>query len=741
LSFPIEKVGYYKIEASGTDARGNEIRTDDYFYATGSGYAAWMRTDDDYVELVPNRTEFQPGETASILVKSPYERVNALVTIEREGIIARWVEVIEGSADTIEIPITSDYIPNVYIGVILLQGRTAYDKVEDDLDLGKPGFKIGYTGIQVNPAERRLQVAVTTEQEEYRPGDEVEVQLHVTDQDGQGQESEVVVSVVDVGVLNLIGYATPDPFDYFYRARPLSVLTSELRNSIVGQRNYSQKGERQAGGGLDAAAMMKLIELREKFKPTAYHNPEVRTDAEGRATVRFTLPDNLTSFRIMATAHTQSSLFGAGDTRIKVNKNLMLTSSLPAFLRRGDTIQAGILAHNRTQSAADVLVQTETEEVILASQDVQQLTLPEGDKQEVLFSYKAEEEGEATFIFRGKMDDETDGLKVTLPVLLHRLPLTTALFGSTTDDLHREFLAVPEDAVPGWGEFSVSMASTVFTDLKGGVEFLFGYPYGCLEQRISKILPIILAEHLITAFDLDVFEDENYRAVVQKELDQFADFQMENGGFGYWKHPFDASPFVSAYAMFTLNMAKESGYLIDENVEQKGLHYLEQVLKGQNERATIYRYNQLAWNVTDAFILYVLTLYDAYQPAYATRLYEVRDRLPVFGKALLMKAVHLGQGDALIRDTLQKELMNSARIEARTAYFDESNSDGLAWIHYSNVRSTAAVAQALMEVYGASAENESFIPKVLQWLMRQRRQQLHWRTTQENLFVFWALST
>lgn len=218
LSMSLDKVGYYKIEASGADSRGNTITSSDYFYAVGSGYAAWMREDDDYIEIVPDAKEYKPGDTASLLVKSPYESVKALVTIEREGIIERWVETIEGSADTIEIPITSDYIPNVYVGVILIQDRVAYDKIEDELDLGKPGFKIGYTGLKVNPAERRLQVDLSTDKEEYRPGNEVELQLQVTDKDGNGQEAEVIVSVVDVGVLNLISYATPDPFDYFLTA-------------------------------------------------------------------------------------------------------------------------------------------------------------------------------------------------------------------------------------------------------------------------------------------------------------------------------------------------------------------------------------------------------------------------------------------------------------------------------------------------------------------------------------------
>ena len=741
LTLNLDKVGYYKVEADGADSRGNAIKSEDYFYAVGSGYAAWMRSDDDYVEIVPDAKKYQPGDTAHILVKSPYETVSALVTIEREGIIDRWIETVEGSADTIDVPIKPEYIPNAYVGVMLMQPRVAYDKIEDELDLGKPGFKIGYAELPVNPAERRLSVTAATDKEEYRPGEEVEIQLDVKDASGAGQEAEVVVSVVDVGVLNLIGYKTPDAFDYFYRSRPLGVLTSELRSDIVGQRNYSEKGERQGGGGLDMAEMMKLIQLREKFRPTAYHNPEVRTDANGRATVRFTLPDNLTAFKVMATAHTKNSLFGAGDKRFKVNKNLMLTPALPPFLRIGDTIQMGVLAHNRTQADGDAMVQTDVEGVDLTSADAQDIDIPREDKQEILFTYSAKEERDATFVFRGKMGEETDGVKVTIPVLLHRLPLTTALSGSTTENAHSETVVVPDDAMPGWGNVTVSLASTIFTDIKGGAAFLFGYPYGCLEQQISRILPIILAEDLIKSFNLTVFEGDDYRKVAQTTLDGFAEYQHESGGFGYWKKPYWPSPFVSAYAVFSLAMAKQAGYTVDADMEQKAVTYLQNVLKGQSERATTYRYNELAWNATDAFILYALSLYDKYEAAYATRLFNARGRMPVFGKTLLLKAVKRGKGDKLIISTLTKEILNAARMDARTAHFEESDDSGLAWIHHSNVRTTAAAAQAVMEVAGVTPATESFVPKAVEWLLLERKNQAAWRTTQENLFVFFALST
>jgi len=125
LRVVIPKGGRYEIRATAEDIRGNAIRTDTYMYVTGGGYIAWRRDDDDRIEVVPDKQEYVPGETAKLLVQSPYENATALVTVEREGILSSRVVTLDRTAPQIDVPITSEHLPNVYVSVILLSGRTA----------------------------------------------------------------------------------------------------------------------------------------------------------------------------------------------------------------------------------------------------------------------------------------------------------------------------------------------------------------------------------------------------------------------------------------------------------------------------------------------------------------------------------------------------------------------------------------------------------------------------------------
>ena len=310
------------------------------------------------IELLSDQKRYKVGDQAKILIKSPYEEATALISLEREGIIRHWTELVVGSAPTISIPIVEDCIPNLFVSVILLEGRRGFT---DGGDVGRPSFKIGYIELPVDPESRSLTVEVETDKREYRPGEEVRMRYWVKDFRGRPRQAEVAVAVVDEGVLALTAFPTPNPFDFFYRHRPLSVLTSEPLIHLIEQRNYGEKGEDLGGaGGIEALAG---VELRKNFIYCAYWNPLLETDSQGRGEVKFRLPDNLTRFRVMVIAQTSDSKFGAGETHLKVKKPLLLRPSLPRFLRVGDRIEAGVVAQNFTGRDAPILLRAEAEGV------------------------------------------------------------------------------------------------------------------------------------------------------------------------------------------------------------------------------------------------------------------------------------------------------------------------------------------------------------------------------------------
>ena len=115
LSLFPESPGYYYVRAHGQDSRRRQTSTRIYFYVAGSGHAGWEMRDDDIIELVADRDEYAIGDTARILVKSPYDSARCLVTVERELVIDKFVQHLRGNADYVQIPIKSKYLPNVYV--------------------------------------------------------------------------------------------------------------------------------------------------------------------------------------------------------------------------------------------------------------------------------------------------------------------------------------------------------------------------------------------------------------------------------------------------------------------------------------------------------------------------------------------------------------------------------------------------------------------------------------------------
>ena len=733
-AFTPKEPGFYYFEVKGTDSRGNSILSNAYFYVSGSGYVAWERSNDDRIDLIADKTEYKPGETASIIVKSPYEKAIALVSIEREGIISHYTTHLVGSAPQIDIPILREYLPNVFVSVVLLQGRVEGAAITKEADVGRPSFKIGYINLPVSSNTKLLKVAVETDKKEYRPGDIVKATITTKNSDGKPVQADVALSVADLGILNLIGYRLPNPHGLFYRQRGLAVTTTETRIHLIQQRNYDEKGEDSGGGGgAEAASLMDAEGIRKDFRPSAYWNPSILTDKNGKATVSFKLPDNLTSFEAMAVAQTMESEFGYGEESFKVNKPLLLQPSLPRFARVGDEFEAGVVIMNYTDAEKHVRLITSVKGIQFHGADTADYVLKPGQSKEVRNKYIADGLGTAEFVFRASTNTDKDGLLWKIPIEVPRLREAVALYESSTDPERREQIQVPKNIFPDLGNIQFTLASTAMVGLSGGISYLFSYPYGCLEQRLTHVLPMVLAKDLVDAFHFEVLKDKDYRQVVTKMLDEVPMFQRSDGGFAYWKNTYDTWPYLSAFTMYTLVQGEKNGYSIDQNVKQRGMSYLREMLQG---RVMNMWYSEYAWYCTKALGLYTLALNGTPDFGYMEKLYNERGKMPLFAKAYLLKALNASKGNPAMIAELVRDLMNNAKVAPTSAHFEEQQSPDWYWIFSSTTRTTALILQAVVET---QPEN-SLIPKVVRWLI-DRQKNGCWRTTQENWYVVDALAT
>ena len=751
LNIRLSKAGSYIITFKAKDKHGNLITNLANFWVWGGGYVPWQMNDDQTIELVKNKSLYRIGETAKIMVKSPYKKVDALITVEREGVIDVYRRTIRGTADIVKIPIKKSYSPNVFVSIMLLQGRLGNKYPLNKLkDIYKPTVKIGYAVLYVKKDRKRLRIRIKSDKNRYEPGQRVRLNIRVRDYRKWGVKSELALYVIDEGVLSLIGYKTPDPFTAFYKNRQLLVRTFNNRLSVLGQHRYKLKGEDPGGGGSrkkngKSSHGLSNISIRKIFKAIAYSKSSIMTSYNGYANVSFKLPDNLTKFRIMVIAVDAKDKFGSASKHIRVTKNLIIKPALPRFMTFRDKMQAGVVIDNNTGTKGIIDVYAKAKGIKLKGKSWKRIHLDAHGTKEVRFRFLANKIGSAVFTFKAVMRNKgrkySDGLKWTIPVKMPNMIFNVAKSDYIDRGSKKEKIIFPANIYRGMAGLEFLTSSTALIRLKGSVEYLFNYPYGCIEQKMSKVIPMLLAGNLVREFKLKV--GVNYKKLVQGFINEIYKYQNKNtGGFYYWpekRYWFKPSPYLTVHALYMLWMGKKRGYSIDKKVYRLAVKYVKNYLRRVNIQKSQYPYSDGYWTSTDALALYILSEMKMADKSYVDSIYAKMPSQPIYTKAIMINALYNmdRRGFKNYIKRLVNDIAKNLKYEGSYAYVNEDggNFSYYRYLYLSNTKSTAAVLKMLISV----EKRNPLIPKLLKGIMKSMRNG-RWRTTQENMYVFWALS-
>jgi uncharacterized protein YfaS (alpha-2-macroglobulin family) len=729
LHMPLTEGGEYLLIATATDADGRSTTTRTSFYAVGAGYTAWARYDHNRIDLVPEKKTYKPGETARIMVKSPWEHATALLTTEREGVRTWKTFALTSTQTTVTVPITEKDIPNLYISVLLLKGRTK-EGIEDESDPGKPAFRLGYAAINVEDSTKRLKVAVKANRDEYRPASKARIEVDVHDAAGKPSQSEVTLWAVDYGVLSLTGYTTPDVLQSIYLEKALQVSNEDSRQKIISRRVLTPKGETQGGGGgRDAGPGV----IRKDFRVLAFWVGSVVTDAKGHARTDITLPESLTTYRIMAVAGDKGSRFGWAQNEIRINKPVLLTPTWPRFLAVTDKAYFGAVVHSQLKTAgkATVTIKSLDPSVVEFAAPTSSTTdvAAEGSA-EVRFNAEAKAVGSARIQMTVSLNGESDAFEDALPVRILTPPETVAAYGEAKPDA-RETLVVPKDVVPSAGGLHVELASTAMVGLAEGASYLVDYPYGCAEQRSSAAMALMLASDLGDAFALPGIDAKQAHSIAQKTIYELYKFQCGNGGFSYWAGEcYSVSPYLTANVLHVMQRGEKLKYDVDKDVMKRAFDYLDAKLKEPRPTNEGWWPSYTAWQ---AFAVKVLVEGGRNEDSHITRLYSYVDRMPLFGISNLLDAM-VAKGEKGQRvDDLVRRLNNAILPEGGTAHVEELTDPYLFYFWNSNVRSTAITLGSLTR----HGQSEQLVKQMVRWLMKVRKAG-RWGNTQENV---WAMES
>ncbi len=747
-TFTPEKAGSYRAVASIKDTKGADHATTLYTYAVGSDFVMWDNGSDSSLAVIPQSTEYKVGDTARYLVKNPYPGAKALITIERFGVIDRFVQTLDSSTPIVEFKVKPDYVPGFYLSVVIVSPRVEQPLGEGQVDLGKPTYRMGYVTVPVSDPYKEMLITAKADKEVYKPRDIVTVSLHAEPRfKDKNEPIELTVVALDESVLALVtgGEKYFDAYQGFYKLDSLDLQNYSLLTRLVGRQRFEKKGANQGGdGGVD-------VSMRSLFKFVGYWNTGLKTDENGDATISFEAPDNLTGWRMLIIASTPTDRFGLGSSSFKVNRPTEIRPVMPNQVSEGDTFDAGFSVMNRTDRPRSIEVNIEAEGNIEKAKAPVFSTIVQLDPYKRTTIYMPINAtapglnrlrgGEVKFKVTAGDESDRDGLAFQLPVNKRQAFELAATYGTSTEASVEVPISFPKDMVQGVGAVSVVTAPTVVGNISGAFNYMQFYPYGCWEQRLSKAVMAARFKELKSYLPASQKWPDS-EALPQETLNIAASFQAPNGGMSYFRAQDDyADPYLSAFTALSFNSLRSSGYRVPEQVEAKLDAYLVNLLK--NEAAPSF-YSQGMTATVRAVALAALAERGKASLEDLERFAPFAKSMSLFGKAhFLMAALKITGGEKYAPE-VAKMILASSNQAGEKFIFNEVYDNGYDRILASPLRENCAVLDAF-STYAQRETGKTLVGdvpfKLVKTITQDRKNRDYWQNTQENMFCGNALAS
>ncbi|TDJ74920.1 MAG: alpha-2-macroglobulin [Planctomycetota bacterium] len=519
------------------------------------------------------------------------------------------------------------------------------------------------------------------------------------------------------------------------------------------------------------------VVVRSDFRETALWTPDLVTDEDGSATVTVRFPDSTTRWRATARVSDAGARFGhVAESAARTSMPLIVRLQAPRFFVVGDEVVISAILTNNTEGALDVFAAFRAEGLELLGMLVDGALVdsagtrlvPGAGQARVDWRVRVREPGAATLTVTAGAGEYADAMRRVLPVYDHGLEVLISDAGKLTAAELQHVFRLPAARRAGSTRMTVRIAPSIAVTMLDALPYLVDYPYGCTEQTLSRFVPAAVVAKTLKDLGLDpvVVAERAFggiepahaaathpkgdaaflqlAAVTRAGLDRIASLQRADGGWGWWGGG-DSDVFMSAYAVWSLALARDAGLDFPEAMLTRGVEWLRLRIVEAEDRPAI-----AAW------ILHAVTAAlpqdQAQRDPFITKgldvLWEQRADLNAYTRALFALAAHeLGQTERTA--VLARNIANGVRIDAdpgtsrigggpggtrtATAHWGE---DGVVW-RWSDggVEATAFCLRALLAI----APDNELIDPVVTWLVKNRRG-AQWKSTRDTAIVVLALS-
>lgn len=709
------------LQARTDDAAGNPSLANREIWVAGSGDWWFDASDNDRVDLLPEKKRYEPGETARFQLRMPFKEATVLVTTEREGVMESFVTHVTRDHAFIEVPIRKNYSPNVFVSALAVRGRLGDVQPTAMVDLGKPSFKMGLAEIKVGWAAHELKVKVATDKQAYKVREKAKVSVDVRRFDGSlpPPGSEIALVAVDEGLLELKPNDSWGLLDAMMQRRGIEVTTSTAQMQVIGKRHFGRKALAAGGGGGGGRKS-----VRELFDTLLFWQARVKLDDHGHAEAQIPLNDSLTSFRIVAVADGDLGLFGTGSASITSSQDLMLLSGLPPVVREQDRYRADFTVRNASDHPIEATVTASIDDGIEhktgSAPPLAPITvnLQKGEARELGWVVNAPVGSKAlkwdvAVREKGKNEDG-DHIRISQKVI-PAIPVRT--LQATLMQLEKPEsikVKIPDGAIPGRGGVRINFRKRLSDGLAGVQEYMTRYPYTCFEQNASKAVAL---------------QDEEAWNSLMGNLYSYLD---RDGLVKYFPIMYEGDDTLTAYI---LSIGDEAGYKIPEYAQGRMVSGLKGFVEGR-----VIRYSALPsvdLNIRKIAAIAALSRMDEINPKWLDSIAIEPNLWPTSAVLdwlyILKKTPGLANQPELL-NAAQQIIRSRLNFQGTTMGFSTERSDALWWLMInSDVNANRALLTFLdMDGWGPD------IPRLVQGTLG-RQQQGHWNTTVANAWGVLAM--
>lgn len=721
-SIPVQAAGSAEVEATATTPENRVVEDSTWLWVMGTGDTDWFGSNSQNVQIVADKKSYAPGDTAHLSIISQVEDFHALVIASGYTVEFKKVLASDGKTLSFDLPITQDAQPNLSVNVAFIRNNQLYQADKQ---------------LKVPPAQEQLQIEIAPISQTFQPQQTAAYDVYTRDAQGKPVSADLSFGVVDEALYSLYPDTSGDivkrlyperytytPFDsslqYYFSGR------AGLKSPMLAERQSRYRPQlAQVKPGNDVVQP----KVRKAFPDTAYWSPSVHTDPQGHARVTLTFPDSLTTWRTTVRAVTLDSKAGAAINRVIVRKNIIVRMGTPRFMRKGDELTVPVIVHNYLEQPKQIQLSLDVHGLDTVAGTPQTITVPSKGDGTLLWRVKASQVGTATLLAKALSTQESDALEISFPVepvgvvqKINQLGTIDAADGRNSAPIN-----FPSNTDAAAHHLHVEVSPSIAGSIFSALDYLTTYPYGCTEQTMSSFLPNVIVAETLKKLNLQGrINQTDLDAKVRAGFDRLADYQHDDGGWGWWKED-DSRVFMTAYVVGGLAEAKRS-YTLDEPKQQmlqKGIQFLQKAVAEHPRMMPDLH----------AYVVYALSEAGAgNQNESIEKLWSRRSDLSAEGLALMGLAMQRNSDTRVPQ--IAKLLEDKAKRAGQLVSWP-SNYNPLLDLFYDNDAESTAFAMRFL----THADPKSpLLDGAAQWLVANRDGGYWWNSTEQTAMVIFGLA-